>query len=408
MAEQQTLVTSSRPHHTTRWWLIPIIKTFNQTQFGSLHLKMGEHSFHFKGSKAGPSVNMEVQSPLKFLWHLFWRGDVGFAESYIKNHWQTADLGKVLTFFALNEPYYQALGKKFNIIKWLHTIRHLSHKNTVKGSKRNIAAHYDISNSFYIQWLDKSMTYSSAIYGEGVSQYDLTLFEAQQRKYQRLLDMLNPNPGQHILEIGCGWGGFAEQAAMYGLQVTGITLSKEQLQYTKQRLKNAGLSHLTSFHFCDYRELSNQYDHIISIEMLEAVGREWWPTYFQKLKHCLKSGGKAVIQVITIDEAVFSHYEKNPDFIQLYIFPGGILPTLSHLKQLAEQFEFEIEDCLLFGADYAKTLRCWSDNFHQQKDELKALGYDDHFQRTWKYYLHYCEAGFNINKINVVQLTLSH
>ncbi|MBU2709872.1 SAM-dependent methyltransferase [Zooshikella harenae] len=408
MADQQTLVSSSRPPQTTRWWLTPLIKTFNQTYYGNLHLKVGEHSLNFHGSKAGPSANMEVQSPLKLLWYLFWRGDIGFAESYINNHWQTNDLGKLLTFFALNEPYYHALGKKTNIIKWLHSIQHLSNKNTVKGSKRNIAAHYDISNSFYQHWLDKSMTYSSAFYGEGVSQYELTLFKAQQRKYQRLLDNLNPHSGAHILEIGCGWGGFAEQAAQHGLQVTGITLSKEQLLYARQRLENAGLSHLTSFQYCDYRELSGQYDHIVSIEMLEAVGQEWWPTYFQKLKQCLKPGGRAVIQVITIDEAIFSQYQQNPDFIQLYIFPGGMLPTLTHLKQLAKEHQFTIKDCLLFGPDYAKTLRCWADNFHQHKDTLQAMGYDNRFQRTWQYYLHYCEAGFNINKINVVQLTLSH
>ncbi|MGI0116793.1 class I SAM-dependent methyltransferase [Zooshikella sp. RANM57] len=408
MADQQTLVSSNRLPQTSRWWLTPLIKTFNQTCYGNLHLKIGEQHFNFHGSKTGPSANIEVQSPLKFLWHLFWRGDIGFAESYINNHWQTTDLGKLLTFFALNESYYQALGKKINIIKWLYSLQHLSNKNTVKGSKRNIATHYDISNTFYQHWLDKSMTYSSALYGEGVSQYELTLAEAQQQKYQRLLDNLSPHPGAHILEIGCGWGGFAEQAARLGLQVTGITLSKEQLQYAKQRLKNARLSDFTAFHYCDYRALSGQYDHIVSIEMLEAVGREWWPTYFQKLKHCLRPGGRAIIQVITIDEAVFSHYEQNPDFIQLYIFPGGVLPTLTHLKQLAKAHQFTINDCFLFGQDYAKTLRCWADNFHQHKDTLHAMGYDERFQRTWQYYLHYCEAGFNINKINVVQLTLSH
>lgn len=246
------------------------------------------------------------------------------------------------------------------------------------------------------------MSYSSALFSRG----DEALKTAQQRKYVRLLDRLAARPGAHILEIGCGWGGFAELAAQKGYRVTGITLSQEQLHYAQQRIRAAGLSDRVDFQLCDYREVRGQFDHIVSIEMFEAVGEEWWPRFFETLRQCLRPGGRAALQVITIDEEMFERYRHSADFIQLYIFPGGMLPPARLFHHLAEEAGLVPVESAFFGQDYALTLRRWFDEIRRSTDVIQSLGYSPSFLKMWKYYLVYCETGFRASRIDLMQTIL--
>ncbi|MDB5562246.1 MAG: SAM-dependent methyltransferase, partial [Hyphomicrobiales bacterium] len=275
---------------------------------------------------------------------------------------------------------------------------HLSRANTREGSKENISAHYDLGNDFYTEWLDSTMTYSSAIF----SSEGETLEEAQRAKYHRVADMAGVTPGSSVLEIGCGWGGMAETVAKdYGAELYGITLSKEQLKFAQDRLQRQGLDNLATLHFEDYRDTKGQFDHIASIEMIEAVGEDHWPTYFQALFDRLKAGGTAAIQAISITEAEFAIYKSGPDFIQRYIFPGGMLMTKSAMKEQAHRVGLILENVENFRLSYAKTLRLWRERFLDRWSVISPLGYDEAFRRKWVYYLSYCEAGFMEGLIDV-------
>ncbi|MFZ9407525.1 MAG: class I SAM-dependent methyltransferase [Burkholderiaceae bacterium] len=331
------------------------------------------------------------------------RGDIGFAESFIAGDWQTDQLATLMKVLLANR---QAIEKAIYGRWWgqlAYRLRHLLNRNSKAGSRRNIHAHYDLGNRFYALWLDPSMTYSSALFGEHAS---CSLQQAQEAKYQRILDELALAPGARILEIGCGWGGFAEVAARAGMHVTGLTLSTEQLAWARQRLDDAGLGAKADLRLQDYRDEQGQYDAIVSIEMFEAVGEAYWPTYFDTLRRCLKPGGRAVVQTITIDDELFERYRQGTDFIQQYIFPGGMLPCPGGFKRSADRAGLAVDETFAFGPDYARTLAQWGEAFRQQWPRIEAQGFDVPFARTWAFYLAYCEAGFAQGATDVIQFTL--
>ncbi|MDB2677029.1 cyclopropane-fatty-acyl-phospholipid synthase family protein [Alphaproteobacteria bacterium] len=331
-------------------------------------------------------------------------GAMGFAESYMDGQWSSPDIAKLLILFNNNMTMLQKSIGKNRLTQWLNRIIHILRPNTREGAKRNIHAHYDLGNEFYALWLDATMTYSSALFRDSQQ----TLRDAQTEKYRALAASTNIGPDDHVLEIGCGWGGFAEFAAReIGCKVTGITISNEQLVFAQNRIAMAGLSDKVDFRFCDYRDLEEQFDRIVSIEMFEAVGESYWPTYFDQIHNCLKPGGKAGLQIITISEQRFESYRKKTDFIQRYIFPGGMLPSPERLDR-----EFASADLSLlaredFAHDYARTLEEWRHRFLDVWPEVKALGFDERFRNMWEYYLAYCEAGFSTGSIDVSHFTVT-
>jgi cyclopropane-fatty-acyl-phospholipid synthase len=351
----------------------------------------------------GDKPRLQVSHPNRMLARLLSRGDLGFAESYMAGEWSSGDLTALLAAIGANDSG-SAVRKGVMMERMRDRLLHLLRNNSKAGSRRNIAYHYDLSNDFYALWLDPGMTYSSAVFGQAGEPLEL----AQQRKYRRLLDALQARPGDHILEIGCGWGGFAEEAARRGCRVTGVTLSREQLDFARNRIHAAGLGDLVTLEFRDYRDITGQYDHIVSIEMFEAVGEQYWGGYFETIRQTLRPGGRAALQIITIDDRAFDNYRNKVDFIQKYIFPGGMLPSLQRLERLTQTAGLEIQALALHGLDYARTLRAWHQAFDRQREAIAALGFDERFRRMWKYYLSYCEAGFRLGRIDLAQLTLSY
>lgn len=331
------------------------------------------------------------------------RGDIGFAETWIAGDWHTENLATLLSVLAANrDAIERALyGRWWGQLAY--RIRHLLNRNSRAGSRRNIHAHYDLGNPFYAIWLDPSMTYSSALFGTDPAR---SLQDAQTAKYRRILDQLALPAGSHVLEIGCGWGGFAELAARDGLHVTGLTLSTEQHAWAVERLQAAGLSDQARFVLQDYRDEHNRYDAVVSIEMFEAVGEPYWPDYFATLRRCLKPGARAVVQTITIDEALFERYRRGTDFIQQFIFPGGMLPSPTGFAQGAQRAGLAVDNRFAFGVDYARTLALWRESFMAQLPQITAQGFDARFARIWEFYLAYCEAGFAQGNTDVMQFTL--
>ena len=387
------------------WYQRRLIEQLRRLQRGCLEITLPGHPpFHIQGAAPGPSADIQVNRPGAVLRRLFWRGDLGFAEGYMAGEWQSRDTATLLELFALNLDAYAASDSRHRLAQAMAAIRHRLNRNSLRGSRRNIAAHYDLGNDFYAQWLDPTMTYSAALFDRGGS-----LGDAQERKYQRILEQIDPQPGEHILEIGCGWGGFAEYAARSGMRVTGLTLSQEQLYYARRRIARAGLADRVEFRLCDYRDFDQRVDHVVSIEMFEAVGQEYWSDYFSTLKRCLRPGGRAALQVITIDEAHFQQYADNPGgFIQTYIFPGGMLPTKGHLEQLSSDSGLQWQGMYCFGADYAQTLARWHERFDRCTEWLETHGYDRRFRRMWRYYLAFCEAGFRARQIDVVHCVMEN
>lgn len=326
------------------------------------------------------------------------RGTLGFAAAYMEGDIEVDDLTALFRFFLQNrDMFYDANPGMFRRAAQDFAY-HLSRPNTKEGSKQNISEHYDLGNDFYGEWLDPSMTYSSAVFASG----DLSLEEAQREKYHHVADAAGVKEGASVLEIGCGWGGMAETVAKdYKANLRGITLSAEQLKFAQERMKRQKLDKLATLHFEDYRDTKGQFDHVVSIEMIEAVGEEHWPTYFQTVHDRLKPGGTAAIQAITIDEADFEGYKAHPDFIQRYIFPGGMLMTKTAMKEQGDRVGLKLENTELFRLSYAKTLKLWRERFLERWPVIEPLGYDEHFKRKWVYYLCYCEAGFMEGTIDV-------
>lgn len=334
----------------------------------------------------------------RVLWRSIMRATNGFADSYMDGDVDIDDLVQLFTFFLRNEKKLnESAGNMIDIGRSDRRF-HAHHRNTEEGSRENIHAHYDLGNAFYAQWLDETMTYSSAYFDGGAK----TLKEAQEAKYRNICEALAVRPGEHIFEIGCGWGGFAEFAALnYGARVTGITISEEQLKFARERLASAGLAERTDIRFLDYRKSEGAFDHVVSIEMIEAVGEEFWPVYFRTVAERLKPGGRAAIQAITIDEDYFDGYRSNVDFIQRYIFPGGMLLTDSAIRENSALAGMSADCVLAFGKSYAETLRRWRRRFLDAWESIEPLGFDERFSRMWQYYLAYCETGFDEKRIDL-------
>ncbi|MFN9744854.1 MAG: class I SAM-dependent methyltransferase [Betaproteobacteria bacterium] len=332
-------------------------------------------------------------------------GDIGFAESWIAGHWSTPDLVTLLKLFIANRDAVEQVIYGTWWGRLAYRVKHLLNRNSRQGSRKNIHAHYDIGNPFYRLWLDETMNYSSAWF-EGNPARPLP--EAQRAKVRRALAECGLQPGQRLLEIGCGWGALAEMAAVdFGARVTGVTLSTEQLEYAQRRLAGAGAAAQGDLRLQDYRDIRDEpFDAICSIEMFEAVGREYWDSYFATLRRQLKAGGRACIQSITIRDDLFERYVRSTDFIQQYIFPGGLLPSRSEFKAQAEKAGLLVTNELCFGADYAETLRRWRVAFLAKDGPLRQLGFDTRFMRIWEFYLAYCEAAFATGNTDVVQFTL--
>ena len=349
------------------------------------------------GREAGPSARF-VLNDWAGLRHVVERGDIALGEDYIAGDWQTDDIEALIQLFLLNMEALGALahGGLFARLALVFSDRILR-RNSVDGAKRNIEAHYDVGNEFYALWLDQSMTYSSGLFAGANS-----LEAAQSNKYERILERL-ADCGKSILEIGCGWGGFAEKAAAAGRAVTGLTISPAQFAYASKRLKGAADIVLE-----DYRKVRGTFDAIVSIEMFEAVGEQYWPAYFRTLSERLARGGRAIVQTITVDDEIFPDYRLRSDFIRHYVFPGGMLPSLARFREEAERAGLRMVDAFAFGKDYAKTLREWSARMTAKSDAIKAMGHDDRFLRNWQYYLAICAAAFEVGRTNVVQVELAH
>jgi cyclopropane-fatty-acyl-phospholipid synthase len=355
------------------------------------------------GDGAGPSVDFQIRS-YRFARRVLTSGDIGFAEGYMAGEWESADLASLLTLLASNIERFTRLLEGRTIGKALNWIRHLSNANTKRGARRNILAHYDLGNRFYAAWLDASMTYSAARFDARVSDLEA----AQRAKYSALAKHLDLKPSDHVLEIGCGWGGFAEFAAReYGARVTGITLSDEQLAYARARMERAGLSERVEIRRQDYRDVEGQFDKVASIEMFEAVGEKYWPAYFAKIADVLKPGGKAGLQIITIKDELFEKYRKRADFIQRYVFPGGMLASIDRLKEETAKAGLAWRQVEAFGQSYADTLAEWARRFTAKWSDIRAMGFDERFKQLWLFYLSYCEAGFRTGRTDVVQLQLA-
>jgi cyclopropane-fatty-acyl-phospholipid synthase len=332
-------------------------------------------------------------------------GDIGFAESFIDGRWTTPDLAALLRLFIANREQIESViyGSWWGALAY--RLKHLLNRNTRRGSRKNIHAHYDLGNEFYRLWLDETMNYSSAWF-EG----DLTRpsAQAQTAKVRRALAQCGVGPAQRVLEIGCGWGAVAEEAvARLGARLTGVTLSTEQLDWARARLQAAGAAGRADLRLQDYRDIADgPYDAVVSIEMFEAVGREYWGSYFETVRRQLAPGGRACIQTITIRDDLFERYVRSTDFIQQYIFPGGLLPSREAFRAEAAKVGLEVVDEFAFGRDYAETLRRWRADFLAREHQVRQLGFDARFQRIWEFYLAYCEAAFDTGNTDVVQFTL--
>jgi cyclopropane-fatty-acyl-phospholipid synthase len=362
-------------------------------------------TFSFSGTLPGPDAVLKIHD-----WTVFdaviKSGDVGFAEAYLGNRWQTPDLYSLLLLAAANRRVLdQALYGKW----WgglAYRLRHLLRANTREGARKNIHAHYDLGNEFYGAWLDSTMTYSAALF-EGDAERSLE--QAQIAKYERILRRLDVGRNASILEIGCGWGGFAEYAARTrGCRVLGVTLSNEQLGFARERIESAGLAGAVQLALTDYRDVGGRFDHVVSIEMFEAVGERYWPGYFKTLHDRLNPRGSALVQTITIAEELFARYRLSTDFIQQYIFPGGMLPSPRVFRGLAEQARLKVTDEYAFGVDYAETLRRWRQRYSRAGRLLRDFGFDARFERLWNFYLAYCEVGFRLASTDVIQFELRH
>ena len=370
---------------------------------GILDFKMPDgRIFRAKAKGPGPVAQIDVHNPDVFA-RLIREGDLGFCDAYLDQWWSTPDLMAFMDLIhADNDELYDGFpGMAF--VRAYEKMRFWLQRNTKKQAKKNISYHYDLGNDFYSEWLDDTMTYSSAKFETGQE----SLEKAQIAKYASMVDLMGVKPGDHVLEIGCGWGGFAEYAAKErGLRVTGLTISQEQLKYAQERMKLAGVEDMVELKLQDYRDETGHYDGIASIEMFEAVGEKYWPTYFDTVRERLKPGKQATLQIITIQDKRYEIYRKGVDFIQKYIFPGGMLPSPSVLRQEVRKAGLDVVDSIEFGESYSQTLRRWHDAFNDRWDRIIDMGFDDRFRRMWNFYLCSCAATFHSGNCDVTQITI--
>lgn len=381
-----------------------VFALLRRLEAGALTVQLPDGAVHRFGQQAHPQGTLVLHNWRPFAAALK-SGDIGFAESYIAGDWTSSNLTELLRLLIRNREVIDRaiFGSWWGVA--LYRIKHLLKRNTRGNSKKNIHAHYDLGNSFYTLWLDESMNYSSALFGGDLAQ---STTAAQNAKVRRALTEVGAGPGARIMEIGCGWGALAEMAARdCGAHLSGVTLSTEQLDFARQRMQRLGLSERVDLRLQDYRDIGDgPFDAICSIEMLEAVGQEFWPTYFQTVARLLKPGGRACIQSIVIADSLFERYLRNTDFIQQYIFPGGCLPSPSALRQQAHAAGLEVVNELAFGHDYAETLKRWREAFLARRADVLATGFDQRFMHIWEFYLAYCEAGFAEDNLDVMQFTL--
>ena len=358
--------------------------------------------FRAEGKCPGPVAEITINNPEVFA-RLIREGDLGFSDAYLDEWWTTPDLQTFMDFIhADNDDMYDGFSGIAIVRAW-EKVRFWFQSNSKRQALKNISHHYDLGNDFYSLWLDDTMTYSSALFNTGQE----SLENAQIAKYASMIDQMGVKPGDHVLEIGCGWGGFAEYAAKErGLKVTGLTISKEQLLYAQKRIKNKGLEDKVDLKLQDYRDEKGVYDGVASIEMFEAVGEKYWPIYFETIKHCLKPGRQATLQIITVHDARWDVYRKSVDFIQKYIFPGGMLPSPTVLRKEVTKAGLRVQHSIEFGKSYSQTLRRWFDVFNDQWDTINDMGFDDRFRRMWNFYLTSCAATFESGNCDVTQITL--
>ncbi len=381
-----------------------VLQLLEKIEHGTLTVQFPDRSSKVYGNGSLPHAALSLSN-----WNVFAAsmksGDIGFAETYIAGDWRTPSLSDLLRVMIQNRRAVEDLIYGSWLGRMVYRVRHLLNRNHKANSRKNIHAHYDLGNAFYELWLDDTMNYSSALF-EG--DFSLSMQEAQRAKVRRALQATDVAQGSRVLEIGCGWGALAEMATVdMGAHVTGVTLSTEQLAFAKARMKWNGKEDQADLRLQDYRDIDDgPYDAVCAIEMVEAVGQEYWPTYFQTVSKLLKPGGKACIQSIVIDDALFDRYVKSTDFIQQYIFPGGCLPSPSEFRRQARLAGLEVIDELKFGPDYAETLRRWRHEFMAQEAQVLTLGFDTQFLRTWEFYLAYCEAAFDEANTDVIQFTL--
>ena len=358
--------------------------------------------FRAEGAKPGPVAEVFINNPDVFA-RLVREGDLGFSDAYLDGWWTTPDLQAFMDFIhADNDDMYDEFPGMGLVRAW-ERARFWFQSNSKRQALKNISYHYDLGNDFYKLWLDDTMTYSSALFSTSQE----SLENAQVAKYASMIDQMGVKPGDHVLEIGCGWGGFAEYAAKErGLKVTGLTISKEQLDFARKRINNNGLGDKVNLKLQDYRDETGVYDGVASIEMFEAVGEKYWPIYFNKVKQCLKPGKQATLQIITIHDARWEVYRKGVDFIQKYIFPGGMLPSPTVLRQEVAKAGLNVQHSIEFGKSYSQTLRRWFEVFNDQWDTISGMGFDDRFRRMWNFYLTSCAATFESGNCDVTQITL--
>jgi cyclopropane-fatty-acyl-phospholipid synthase len=360
-------------------------------------------TIRLQGDTPGPDARLIVHD-YRFVRRALVSGDIGFAEGYMAGEWDTPDLAALLGALSANFDNLRRLACGNPLARLFHAFSHALHRNSRRGSKRNIHAHYDLGNDFYARWLDRTMTYSSARF-EAPGQ---PLADAQRNKYAALARSIDLRPGHTVLEIGCGWGGFAEYAAKeIGAHVTGVTISQAQYDFARKRLFDQGLSDQAEIKLIDYRDIRGRFDRVASIEMFEAVGEKYWPAYFGKIRSVLAPGGRAGLQIITIRDHDFESYRRRADFIQKYIFPGGMLPSEQRLREETSRAGLGWDGASRFGQDYADTLAQWLRNFDSAWEGIAPLGFDERFRRLWRFYLAYCEAGFRTGRTDVIQLALT-
>ncbi|MCH2075420.1 MAG: cyclopropane-fatty-acyl-phospholipid synthase family protein [Rhodobacteraceae bacterium] len=371
---------------------------------GRLDIRLpDDRVFRADTKRPGPVAEVVVHDNDVFA-RMIREGQLGFCDAYLEGQWSTPDLQAFMDFIhADNDDMFDGF-KGQKLVQVYENFRHWLNRNTKKQAKKNISAHYDLGNDFYELWLDDTMTYSSGIFTTGQE----SLEAAQIAKYKSMVDQMGAKPGDHVLEIGCGWGGFAEYAAgERGLKVTCLTISQEQYNYAVERIRKAGLEDKVTFKLQDYRDETGTYDGIASIEMFEAVGEKYWPAYFETVRERLKPGAQATLQIITVQHKRFEIYRSSVDFIQKYIFPGGMLPSPIVLREQVEKAGLNVVKSIEFAESYSQTLRRWHDTFNQKWETIHAMGFDDRFRRMWNFYLTSCAATFHSRNCDVTQITIS-
>ena len=390
----------ARNARVARWLLFRLL---SDIRGGAITVREGAHTLHFGDACAALHAEVEIRSP-EVYWRLLTGGSLAAAEAWIDGEWETHQLTSLLQILALNAQVLGRLERGFRLLgKPMARLRHWTRRNSRQQARENIAAHYDLGNAFYAHFLDQDLLYSSALFTG--DEQDLTV--AQRAKMARLCDQLALNANDHLLEIGTGWGAMAEYAALhYGCRVTTTTLSQEQYTWAKARIARAGLEDRVEVLLCDYRDLTGEFDKLVSVEMIEAVGQRYLPDFFRTCQTRLRPGGRMAIQAITIQDQRYRDYSKSVDFIQRYIFPGGFLPSITAMSALMTRHtDFVVRNLFDMGPDYARTLAQWRQRFVYAWQDIEKLGFDDRFRRMWLYYFGYCEAGFNARTISVVQLT---